>query len=73
MGQEFSGYARQVELGIERLQSTEPWLAELALGGTAVGTGMNTHPEFARRVIALIAQETGVPFVEAKKPFRGTG
>ena len=69
LGQEFSGYARQVELGIERLQSTEPRLAELALGGTAVGTGMNTHPEFARRVIALIAQETGCPFVEAKNHF----
>ena len=69
LGQEFSGYARQVELGIERLQSIEPRLAELALGGTAVGTGMNTHPEFARRVIALIAQETGCPFVEAKNHF----
>ena len=69
LGQEFSGYARQVELGIERLQSIEPRLAELALGGTAVGTGMNTHPEFARRVTALIAQETGCPFVEAKNHF----
>ena len=58
-----------MELGIERLQSIEPRLAELALGGTAVGTGMNTHPEFARRVIALIAQETGCPFVEAKNHF----
>ena len=69
LGQEFSGYARQVELGIERLQSIEPRLAELALGGTAVGTGMNTHPKFARRVIAPIAQETGCPFVEAKNHF----
>jgi fumarate hydratase class II len=69
LGQEFSGYARQVELGIERLQLIEPRLAELALGGTAVGTGMNTHPEFARRVIALIAQETRCSFVEAKNHF----
>lgn len=69
LGQEFGGYARQVELAIERLQSIEPRLAELALGGTAVGTGMNTHPEFARRVIACIAQETGCPFVEAKNHF----
>jgi fumarate hydratase class II len=69
LGQEFSGYARQVKLCIERLQSTEPRLAELALGGTAVGTGMNTHPEFARRVIALIAQETRCSFVEAKNHF----
>jgi fumarate hydratase class II len=69
LGQEFGGYARQVELAIERLHSIEPRLAELALGGTAVGTGMNTHPEFARRVIACIAQETGCPFVEAKNHF----
>jgi len=69
LGQEFGGYARQVELAIERLQSIKPRLAELALGGTAVGTGMNTHPEFARRVIACIAQETGCPFVEAKNHF----
>lgn len=69
LGQEFSGYARQVELGIERLHSSEPRLAELALGGTAVGTGINTHPEFARMVIGRIAQETGCPFVEAKNHF----
>ena len=69
LGQEFSGYARQAELGIERIGSIEPRLAELALGGTAVGTGMNTHAEFARRVIALIAQETGIPFIEAKNHF----
>lgn len=69
LGQEFSGYARQIELGIERLRSIEPRLAELALGGTAVGTGMNTHAEFAHRVIALIAQETACPFVEAKNHF----
>ena len=61
LGQEFSGYARQVELGIERLKAIEPRLAELALGGTAVGTGMNTHAEFARRVIALDRAGDRVP------------
>ena len=69
LGQEFSGYARQVELGIERLNSVGPRLSELALGGTAVGTGLNTHPEFASRVIAGIAVETGIPFREAVNHF----
>ena len=69
LGQEFSGYARQVELGVKRIQSVEDTLSELALGGTAVGTGINTHPEFASRVIALIAQETGCPFKEALNHF----
>ena len=59
LGQEFSGYARQVELGIHRLESCEPRLGELPLGGTAVGTGINTHPEFARRTISRIAEESG--------------
>ncbi|MFH1987178.1 MAG: lyase family protein, partial [Pseudomonadota bacterium] len=52
LGQEFGGYARMVELGVERLLAVGPRLKELALGGTAVGTGLNTHPEFAGRVIA---------------------
>jgi fumarate hydratase class II len=69
LGQEFSGYARQVELGIERLAAVEPRLAELALGGTAVGTGVNAHPEFAARVIARIARETGIGFRRAGNPF----
>jgi fumarate hydratase class II len=69
LGQEFAGYARQVELGIRRIQSAGESLAELALGGTAVGTGVNTHPEFAPRVIVGIALETGCPFVEAKNHF----
>lgn len=69
LGQEFSGYARQVELGIERLKGTEGALSELALGGTAVGTGINTHPEFARRVIEIISRETGCPFAEAENHF----
>jgi fumarate hydratase class II len=69
LGQEFSGYARQAELGIERLQAVWERLSELALGGTAVGDGLNTHPEFASRVIAAISQETGVAFREAKNHF----
>jgi len=69
LGQEFSGYARQAELSIRRVRSTEESLAELALGGTAVGTGLNTHPEFASRVIAYIAGETGCPFRKAANPF----
>ena len=69
LGQEFSGYARQVELGLDRVKAVEPRLAELALGGTAVGSGRNTHPEFARRTIALISGHTGLPFAEAKNHF----
>lgn len=69
LGQEFGGYARQVELGIRRVRSTGESLSELALGGTAVGTGLNTHPEFASRVVAYIAKETGCPFKEAINHF----
>lgn len=69
LGQEFSGYARQVELGINRVLSTEESLSELALGGTAVGTGLNTHPEFASRVIAYVAMETDLPFKESVNHF----
>ncbi|MEJ5358339.1 MAG: class II fumarate hydratase [Desulfobacterales bacterium] len=69
LGQEFSGYARQVELGRERLKSLEPRLSELALGGTAVGTGVNAHPAFAAAVIDRIARETGIPFRRAKNAF----
>jgi fumarate hydratase, class II len=69
LGQEFGGYARQVELGIERLRRVEPSLAELALGGTAVGNGANTHPQFASAAIARISQETGLNFREAGDHF----
>ena len=69
LGQEFGGYARQVELGIHRLTGLEGSLSELALGGTAVGTGVNTHPEFARRVVAGISEETGCSFREARDHF----
>jgi len=69
LGQKFGSFARQIQLGMERLECVKGELAELALGGTAVGTGINTHPEFAPRVIALISQETGCLFVEAKNHF----
>jgi fumarate hydratase class II len=73
LGQEFSGYARQVELGIRRVENTRVSLAELALGGTAVGTGLNTHPEFAKRVIARLSELTGVAFREAENHFEAQG
>ena len=69
LGQEFSGYARQVELGIERLAAVEPRLCELALGGTAVGTGVNAHPRFGAETIAWIARETGIDLREARNHF----
>ncbi|TMA73260.1 MAG: class II fumarate hydratase [Deltaproteobacteria bacterium] len=69
LGQEFGGYARQIELAIERVRATAHGLEELALGGTAVGTGLNTHPSFAGRAIAVIAERTGVPFREATNHF----
>ncbi len=69
LGQEFSGYASQVEHGIQRLWNCEAHLGELALGGTAVGTGINTHPEFARRTIGRIADETGLKLQEAPNHF----
>ncbi|MBI3597047.1 MAG: class II fumarate hydratase [Nitrospirae bacterium] len=69
LGQEFSGYARQIALAIRRVQSVRENLSELALGGTAVGTGINTHPEFAKRVIAILSRETGCGFREAENHF----
>ena len=69
LGQEFSGYARQIELSIERIVAAASGLEELALGGTAVGTGINTHPEFPSRTIKKISQMTELPFREAKNHF----
>jgi fumarate hydratase class II len=69
LGQEFGGYARQIELGIERVKGAQAALAEVALGGTAVGTGLNCHPEFPARVLAIISKETGCPFREAANHF----
>ncbi|MBI1797032.1 MAG: class II fumarate hydratase [Candidatus Eisenbacteria bacterium] len=73
LGQEFGGYASMVEHGIARLKAALPDLCELAVGGTAVGTGLNTHPEFGRRVAAKLAKESGLPFVEAKNHFEAQG
>ncbi|WP_417554349.1 class II fumarate hydratase [Microbacterium sp.] len=69
LGQEFGGYARQMRLGIERVQTALPRVAEVPLGGTAVGTGINTPKGFPQKVIALLAAETGLPITEAKDHF----
>lgn len=69
LGQEFSGYVSQLEHGLEALRSTLPHLAELALGGTAVGTGLNTPPGYAEHVARHIAALTGLPFVSAPNKF----
>ncbi|HEX6467665.1 MAG TPA: class II fumarate hydratase [Streptosporangiaceae bacterium] len=73
LGQEFGGYAAQVRLGVERLQAALPRLAELPLGGTAVGTGINTPQGFAGRVIAEVARATGLPLTEARNHFEAQG
>jgi fumarate hydratase class II len=70
LGQEFSGYVAQLEGGIARLEAALPGLYEIALGGTAVGTGLNAHPEFAERVARRIAELTGRPFVSAPNKFQ---
>jgi fumarate hydratase, class II len=69
LGQEFSGYTQQLTNGLERIDSAIPHLCELALGGTAVGTGLNTHPEFAEKSAKKIAEITGKPFVSARNKF----
>jgi fumarate hydratase, class II len=69
LGQEFSGYVAQLDEDIERINYCLPRVYELALGGTAVGTGLNTHPEFASRVAKKIADNTGIPFVSAPNKF----
>jgi fumarate hydratase, class II len=69
LGQEFGGYAAQIRYGVERLLSSLPRLAELPLGGTAVGTGINTPPGFSAAVIAELARVTGLPLTEARNHF----
>ncbi|MCX7930823.1 MAG: class II fumarate hydratase, partial [Chlorobi bacterium] len=69
LGQEFSGYVQQLSLSIERIESVLDRLYDLAIGGTAVGTGLNTHPEFACRVAEKIAELTGLPFRSAPNKF----
>lgn len=73
LGQEFSGYASQVEHGVARLRALDRHLGELALGGTAVGTGINTHPEFAARTIEALAGELQLPLREAANHFEAQG
>ena len=73
LGQEFSGYAQQVTNGIERLGAGLPRLAELPLGGTAVGTGVNTPPGFAAAVIGRLREATGLPLTEARNHFEAQG
>ncbi|HKT98670.1 MAG TPA: class II fumarate hydratase [Paraburkholderia sp.] len=69
LGQEFSGYVAQLDQGIKHVESALPHLYELAQGGTAVGTGLNAHPQFAQKVAQTIAKLTGVPFVTAPNKF----
>ncbi len=69
MGQELSGWSAQIGHGIARIQATLPRLAELALGGTAIGTGTNAHPEFGHRIAAKLAERTGLPFVSGGNLF----
>ncbi|MGW1462805.1 class II fumarate hydratase [Streptomyces sp. NPDC002308] len=73
LGQEFGGYAAQISYGVERLRASLPRLAELPLGGTAVGTGINTPPGFSAAVIAEIAGTTGLPLTEARNHFEAQG
>jgi len=69
LGQEFSGYVAQLDADLERIKFALPGLNELAIGGTAVGTGLNTHPKFAEKAAAQIAKETKLPFVSAPNKF----
>jgi len=73
LGQEFSGYASMVRHGIRRLENSREHLAELAVGGTAVGTGINTHPKFAGLVVGKISEMTGLTFREAENHFEAQG
>ncbi|HEY8590407.1 MAG TPA: class II fumarate hydratase [Naasia sp.] len=72
-GQEFGGYARQIRLGIERVSAAIPRVAEVPLGGTATGTGINTPAGFPQRVIAVLAEDTGLPITEALDHFEAQG
>ena len=73
LGQEFSGYATQVAKGVERVRRSSLEMEELALGGTATGTGINTHPDFAKKTIARVAAATGVSLREADDHFEAQG
>ncbi|SMP61772.1 fumarase, class II [Neorhodopirellula lusitana] len=71
LGQEFGGFARQLELSIQRAERARDAVLELPVGGTAVGSGINTHPEFGSRVAAHLAEQTGIQFIEAVNHFEG--
>jgi fumarate hydratase class II len=73
LGQQFSGFATQVAHGLERLATTQHFLLELPLGGTAVGAGINTHPQFAKRTIAELNKQTAYEFREAENHFEAQG
>jgi fumarate hydratase class II len=73
LGQEFAGYAAQVRLGARRVRNALPQVAQIPLGGTATGTGLNTHPEFAERVRKLLAEETGLEVRAPEDPFEAQG
>src|SRR5213076_2678593 len=69
LGQEFSGYAAQIRLAQKRIRNTVPQVAQIPLGGTATGTGLNTHPEFAARVRARLTEQTGLAMSPPEDPF----
>ena len=73
LGQEFSGYARQLTSALQAIDHVLPHLLELPIGGTAVGTGLNTHPEYADRAVAAIGERTGIRFVSAPNKFEALG
>jgi fumarate hydratase class II len=73
LGQEFAGYSTQVRLGAERVRGTLPRVGQIPLGGTATGTGLNTHSEFAQRVRAKLMEETGLEISEPADPFEAQG
>ena len=73
LGQEFSGYVSQLDHGLGRLKDALKGLYELALGGTAVGTGLNSHPEYAEKAAAKLAELSGLPFVSAPNKFEALG
>ncbi len=73
LGQEFAGYARQIRLGVERIHSAVPRVAEVPLGGTATGTGINTPLGFPQRVIEVLAEDSGLPITEALDHFEAQG
>ncbi len=71
LGQEIGGFARQLELSVQRAERARDAVLELPVGGTAVGSGINTHPEFGGRVAKVLADETGIGFIEAVNHFEG--